>query len=682
MNKTNTFETNQELYGMAGLSISDDDRLRELNEKLNLLFKIGQKIGEFTNLSELFQKLLDSVCEVLNTEFGSIMLWNSKRRSLKIVAARGLSERVVADTEIHEGEGIAGMVFEKKTPLWVPNIQSDPYFQQYMKSGRENLTQSFLSAPIIFKDEALGVINLNNKKNGDFDREDLNLLTFLASQLAIVIKNTYMLEDSRSKAAENKVLFRLSEALNSSLDFEKNITRFFKLLARNLKLEEVGIALFHKDKKNYKFEFGYRMNSQLFQIFLKRIFLSDSQNYFFNVDDQADNKKYLYFQPLKYEDEILGIFVFTKYYHDNFTTFYDLSFIRALANQISVILKKEELTRKGKEDSSYLKQVNGFIKTISLNSFNLNTIVSEMIKILHRLYSVEGIGIYLGQEANSISIYSNTGQHDQISQLMRDKYLSANFPKDSYENSALQSYGPENTVQKSGLFLFEYALPLLVKTQKLGLVMVLGKKERFFSEKQQRQFFLITNHFAVAFENYCLFRMNERLAFTDPITEIFNYRFFFTSLKKEFSRSHRYNQPLSLIILDIDHFKHFNDQFGHQQGDLILKHLGKILNDRVRRQLDTAARYGGEEFVIIVPSTDKSGAVELAERIRQGIESYQFPSLKRKFKTHQVTVSLGITTFSGNNFQEPEEMISLADKALYVAKGSGRNRAVFMDTQS
>ncbi|MDD5089984.1 MAG: sensor domain-containing diguanylate cyclase [Candidatus Wallbacteria bacterium] len=674
--KDTRINLNQDLYNLTGLSESSEEKLRMINERLNLLFRIGQKIGDFSDMHELFHSLLDSVSEVIGAEYGSIMLWNAPSSSLQIVAARGLSDSIISRTRIHEGEGIAGFVFEKKAPLWVPNIKADPYFQNFLKQHREGLSLSFLSAPIMFKDEPLGVLNLSNKQNGDFNREDLNLLTLLASQLAIVVKNSRILEEARKSASENKVLFRLSERLNSSLNFKNNISKFFKLLARNLNLAEIGIALYHHEKRSYKFQFGHMMKAQEFQRYLKNILLSESQNYYFIIEDGDNVKKCLYFQPLQYENEILGLFAFTKNYSDDFNSFYDFSFVKALANQLSVSLKKEELIRKINSDTHYLNQVNQFIKNLSLHSFDINAINRDAVTVLNRLFKPDAIAIYLAHENRSLTLSCSENNVGCVQEILKRDYLKP--PQlDSlavdFVPPLVQSAGNKNN------FAFQAATPLLSKNQKLGLIFIAGNRERFFSEKNQRQFFLICHHFAVAYENYCLFRMNERLAFTDPITELYNYRFFINSLKKEFSRARRYNLTLSLMILDIDYFKNFNDNYGHQQGDLILKNLGEILNSRIRNNLDTAARYGGEEFVIIVPDTGRTGAVELGERIRHAIESHAFADLKKKKQSHHVTVSLGATTFRNNNFTDIEEMISWADKALYQAKGNGRNQVVHLE---
>jgi diguanylate cyclase (GGDEF)-like protein len=161
------------------------------------------------------------------------------------------------------------------------------------------------------------------------------------------------------------------------------------------------------------------------------------------------------------------------------------------------------------------------------------------------------------------------------------------------------------------------------------------------------------------------------LAFEDGLTMLFNHRYFQDHLEREISRVNRYSHLLSLIMIDIDHFKKFNDTYGHQQGDTVLRSVAEVLNDSIRKP-DIAARYGGEEFAIILPETDLKGALVLAERIRQFIEELE---VKIDNQVLKVTISLGITSYDpAKGMKKKEEIIESADKALYNSKNTGRNK--------
>jgi diguanylate cyclase (GGDEF)-like protein len=156
-----------------------------------------------------------------------------------------------------------------------------------------------------------------------------------------------------------------------------------------------------------------------------------------------------------------------------------------------------------------------------------------------------------------------------------------------------------------------------------------------------------------------------RLSITDKLTGLFNRIHLDQSLTEEVQRSSRSTQPFSIILLDIDHFKQINDDYGHPAGDAVLITIAELLRDNTR-QIDVVGRWGGEEFLIICPQTDQAGARKLAEHLRQTIAHTAFP------KARPVTASFGLTTYQLGDLVN--EMITRADHALYAAKQAGRNR--------
>lgn len=165
----------------------------------------------------------------------------------------------------------------------------------------------------------------------------------------------------------------------------------------------------------------------------------------------------------------------------------------------------------------------------------------------------------------------------------------------------------------------------------------------------------------------------EKLATTDGLTGLFNHRHFQERLAFEIQRSARQIHPLSLILIDVDHFKHYNDENGHPAGDAVLMRLAELFRDNLRG-VDMVARYGGEEFVILLLDTDVRGGRAAAEKIRAAVEAEPFAG-QDKQPLGNLTVSLGVATFPVHG-RSPADLVSAADRALYEAKAAGRNRTV------
>jgi two-component system cell cycle response regulator len=160
-------------------------------------------------------------------------------------------------------------------------------------------------------------------------------------------------------------------------------------------------------------------------------------------------------------------------------------------------------------------------------------------------------------------------------------------------------------------------------------------------------------------------RQAEKMAETDPLTNIYNRRKFSRLLDQEIQRVERYDRFLSIVILDIDHFKRVNDTYGHDTGDYVLRRITELIKENIR-VTDILARYGGEEFVVILPETSVKGAIRQMERMRKTIEKTSFDGVGN------LTISAGITSYMGGD--SCKSMITRADKALYVAKEEGRNK--------
>lgn len=233
----------------------------------------------------------------------------------------------------------------------------------------------------------------------------------------------------------------------------------------------------------------------------------------------------------------------------------------------------------------------------------------------------------------------------------------------------------------------EIACPVLSEGSLLGVLTFESKNVNAFGVDDVRLLSILSLQVAVGIRNARMYAEIEKLAITDPLTGLFNYRYFYQRLGSEFARSQRYHHPLSIILIDLDDFKKINDVCGHLQGDRVLREAALAIRQNIRRydepmiikgaELDIVSRYGGEEFIVIQPDTPLEGALVCAERLRTILETRigaQAGLPCGAGSPERVTGSFGVAAFREGDTME--SMIKRADTAMYQAKEQGKNRVI------
>jgi diguanylate cyclase (GGDEF)-like protein len=220
-------------------------------------------------------------------------------------------------------------------------------------------------------------------------------------------------------------------------------------------------------------------------------------------------------------------------------------------------------------------------------------------------------------------------------------------------------------------------IPLVVSNKVIGSMQLFAAEHDAFTREDAQLFWMLTlvaeNQLTRDYENEGLIRF----AFTDFLTGLKTRGYFEQQLELEMKRAERKRTPIALLMLDLDHFKSLNDTYGHHVGDQVLRDVSAVLMKDLR-EVDTAARYGGEEFVIVLPETNTAGALQVANRIRRGVEQAKFFAGSPRQVEH-LTISIGIAIFD-QDAQSKRELIEAADAALYAAKSQGRNQVLTYST--
>jgi diguanylate cyclase (GGDEF)-like protein len=215
-------------------------------------------------------------------------------------------------------------------------------------------------------------------------------------------------------------------------------------------------------------------------------------------------------------------------------------------------------------------------------------------------------------------------------------------------------------------------VPMMAQGDALGILHLMATKPGQLTFAKQQLALTVTEHIAIALANLKLRETLKNQSIRDPLTGLFNRRYMEESLEREMRRAERNGQSLGIIMLDVDHFKRFNDTFGHEAGDVVLRELGQLIKSMIRVS-DIGCRYGGEEFMILLPEVSLEIAQERAEQLRSGMKRLTIENRRQTLGT--VTLSLGVAAFPQHG-NAMEAVIRAADAALYQAKHQGRDQVV------
>ncbi|HVM32550.1 MAG TPA: sensor domain-containing diguanylate cyclase [bacterium] len=213
-------------------------------------------------------------------------------------------------------------------------------------------------------------------------------------------------------------------------------------------------------------------------------------------------------------------------------------------------------------------------------------------------------------------------------------------------------------------------VPLIAGGDLLGVIRLNSHQSDAYQEYDQDVLSTLANQTSMAIKNAVAADQIRNLAERDGLTGLYNHRFFQERLEEELAKADRYNKDLGFLLMDVDHFKKFNDTYGHQEGDKVLRAVAEIAQGTIRQKVDILARYGGEEFAVILPETDLNAARDLAERVRRNIADHAFESENKT--SYKVTVSIGVSTYPFDA-REQSKLIQAADEGLYESKRRGRN---------
>jgi diguanylate cyclase (GGDEF)-like protein len=375
--------------------------------------------------------------------------------------------------------------------------------------------------------------------------------------------------------------------------------------------------------------------------------------------------------PMLDKESLLGV-IYVESARKNELQEEDVQTLQTLADQVATSIQKARLYARTQEHLRVMTALQSISHAVA-SSLELDEILNNVIGLLKDSFGYTYLAIYL-LEGDSLHLGAQLGYPENM--LIPEIPITAGVMGRTARSKEMQFIHDVSTdpdfLRASYQVKSEIAVPLLKDDNVLGVLNVESDRDKLLGENDVDLLNALAGSVAVAIDNARLHAEVKRMALTDVVSGLANRRAFDEVLEAEILRASRYHHPLSLIILDLDSFKDYNDRWGHPAGDVRLREIADLLRLNVRDP-DVAARYGGEEFAIILPNTSKPGAMRLAERLRQSAEESAPQKNGNRDPVSGYTLSLGVATFP-DDATSLEELLHMADHAELMAKRLGKNR--------
>ena len=374
--------------------------------------------------------------------------------------------------------------------------------------------------------------------------------------------------------------------------------------------------------------------------------------------------------PLMVRESVVGVLDLQSE-QANFFSDETVDLLTLFSTQASIAIENAQLHSLEQRRAAQLETINTLAKQTA-SVLDLKELLVKVCALILESFPVDEVAVLL-KEGELLVVRAQQGKLTPLfaegKHLPPDAGLCARALKTGkvlIENDTGQAPG---YIAGYAEAVSEMCLPLIARGQALGVLTLESSTLGTFRSVDVRALESVADICAIAIQNAHYFEQTRHMAFVDGLTGVYNRRYFEQRILEELERASRYAGGLAVLMLDIDHFKRINDEFGHLLGDEVLRQISTILTQQLRR-VDVVCRYGGEEFSILVPQTTGEHALGAAEKLRKVIEDWSFPGVPRP-----VTVSIGVADFPENGATR-DELVKAADAALYAAKQAGRNRVL------
>ena len=485
------------------------------------------------------------------------------------------------------------------------------------------------------------------------------------------------------------ILYDASQAVLSTFDLDEVLSQILCIMRDYFHLAHVAILL--RDEKTStlvaRLHAGWNKESEQMHIPIGRGLIGTAAKLRRPIyaPDVANDPRYIrtipttrseLAVPLLVRNQVVGV-LDCQSDEANFFDSDTIDLLTLFSTQASIALQNAQLHSEERRRAAQLEAINALSRNTTA-VLDVDELLEKSCETILQAFPVDHVAILLLEE-KSLVLRAHKGKltlrFPERGEIppgtgLTQRAVESRRPIVENDVSAVAGYVPGFAETRS-----EMCLPLISTGETIGVLTLESTKPGAFTANDVQPLESVADICAAAIQNARYFDRIRQMAYVDGLTGIFNRRYFEMRVTEEIERARRYDNTLSLVMVDIDHFKRLNDEFGHLLGDEVLRQVSNVFGQNLRKS-DIVCRYGGEEFVLVMPQTPSEQAGSATDKLRKTVENWTFPGVARP-----VTISAGVATFPADG-DDRDGLVAAADRALYAAKQGGRNRVVMAAKQA
>lgn len=663
---------------------------RNQREIADALFETSKSLSETLDFETVLDRLLDQVARVVPYDSACVLMVQDDQ----VFFARthgyekfdsSLPGRLEDFCFDLQSTANLQWMYEHKLPLIIANTHA---FPGWVRLNETSYINSWIGAPIIIRGQVIGFLSLDKIETDFYHPEHELTLAAFAAQAGLAMQNANLFAETTELLRREQQLNNILQIIGSSLDLSVVLGDILRLSSELVGADVGVLGMLDKEGETISAINTFNIDLNDLDAMVKKgeglswevidqkkaMLLED---YFSHPQAREPLKSYnvqsMLCAPVRSGDEVLGVLTFFTTTPDKKFNERDIPLAESVGREAGVSIQNSRLFAAARRRAEEAETVREAVSAVS-SALELNWVLDQIITNLEKVVPFDSCAVFL-QEGDRLRIVAARGFPD-ISRVLGKTYTLDNdltlqafrsakavILPDASQDPRFAGWGDADHVRGW------MGVPLFARGAITGLLTIDSRSVDAYTESDANLAQAFANQAAIAIENARLFEKVQHLAITDPLTELYNRRYFFEQARREFYRARRYGAAMSLIMLDVDDLKLVNDTYGHQTGDQLVEFIGVQCRAQLR-QVDIPARYAGDEFIIALPETNLEGTIQVAIRIRDRITGGFYTDGKNLIPA---SVTIGASEMDSDCFSL-ETLINRADQALYAAKQAGKNR--------